>query len=231
MKKILALILALLMFVTLFSGCGKDSPGTYAPDYYRYLGYQKDLTAPAATLRANGIHALFTETTQLAMDLVDKIIEYFPGIDGFNVHDDWGAQRAPFFSTDTFRETLYAPLKRVVERTHELGMLYTAHCCGNALEFVPLMVECGIDSWQIQPDASDPKMAVELSLGKLKVEPLPPPPEVSSDEELQDYIKGYVRNCNYNAFYSTMDPETYMLTPELRKAIYKAGRELRNEMA
>jgi len=147
------------------------------------------------------------------------------------IHDDWGAQRAPFFSTDTFRETLYAPLKRVVDRTHELGMLYTAHCCGNALDFVPLMVECGIDSWQIQPDASDPKIAVELSLGKLKVEPLPPPPEVSSDEELQDYIKGYVRNCNYNAFYSTMDPETYMLTPELRKAIYKAGRELRNEMA
>ncbi len=55
------------LFASLNEEIKKDSPGTYAPDYYRYLGYQKDLTAPAATLRANGIHALFTETAPVIL--------------------------------------------------------------------------------------------------------------------------------------------------------------------
>ena len=38
-------------------------PGTYAPYYFRYLGYKKDLAAAPATFRANGITSLFEKTT------------------------------------------------------------------------------------------------------------------------------------------------------------------------
>lgn len=37
----------------------KQNTGTYAPYYFRYLGYKEDLSADYATLRANGIYSLF----------------------------------------------------------------------------------------------------------------------------------------------------------------------------
>ena len=41
----------------------KESPaGTYAPYYFRYLGYQEALGTPPATFRAAGIYSLFTRT-------------------------------------------------------------------------------------------------------------------------------------------------------------------------
>lgn len=40
----------------------KNEPaGVYAPHYYRYSGYKKDLTASPETLRANGIYCLFAK--------------------------------------------------------------------------------------------------------------------------------------------------------------------------
>lgn len=40
----------------------KHPNGTYAPYYFRYLGYREDLSAPPPTLRASGIHALFARS-------------------------------------------------------------------------------------------------------------------------------------------------------------------------
>lgn len=40
----------------------EETGGVYAPYYYRYLGYRKDLSAVPSLLRANGICGLFTET-------------------------------------------------------------------------------------------------------------------------------------------------------------------------
>lgn len=41
--------------------------GVYAPYYYRTLGYRKDLSASPTVLRANGIYALFTQTTPVIL--------------------------------------------------------------------------------------------------------------------------------------------------------------------
>ena len=45
----------------------QETEGVYAPYYYRYLGYRREIAAPSARLRANGIHALFTETTPIIL--------------------------------------------------------------------------------------------------------------------------------------------------------------------
>ncbi len=37
--------------------------GVFAPYYYRYLGYRQDYTAPKTAARANGVYALFSQTT------------------------------------------------------------------------------------------------------------------------------------------------------------------------
>ena len=40
----------------------KEPAGTYAPYYYRYLGYKEKLSASPAVFRANGIYALFAQS-------------------------------------------------------------------------------------------------------------------------------------------------------------------------
>jgi len=48
--------------------------GTYAPYYFRYLGYRENLSAEISDLRANGIYSLFTKTVPVILKN-----EYFAG--------------------------------------------------------------------------------------------------------------------------------------------------------
>ena len=50
------------LFETLNKELQQQPAGEFAPFYYRVLGYQKDLAARPAPLRAEGIYTLFTET-------------------------------------------------------------------------------------------------------------------------------------------------------------------------
>ena len=45
----------------------EETNGTYAPYYYKYLGYMKDIAADPSTFRANGIYALFSETKPIIL--------------------------------------------------------------------------------------------------------------------------------------------------------------------
>ena len=68
-----------------------------------------------------------------------------------NFNDDWGSQRAEFFSVDTAREMLLPYVKELVDHVHGLGMYFDLHCCGFVENFVPLFIEAGEDSWGGQP--------------------------------------------------------------------------------
>ena len=50
------------LFEYLNNEISEETFGTYAPFYYRYLGYMQDIAAKPSAFRANGIYALFTET-------------------------------------------------------------------------------------------------------------------------------------------------------------------------
>lgn len=73
------------------------------------------------------------------------------GLEYVVFHDDWGAQRGPFFSEATCREMLLPYLKRVVESAHKNQLIFNFHCCGKVEAFVPLMIEAGVDAWDGQP--------------------------------------------------------------------------------
>lgn len=95
------------------------------------------------------VHSLFEQLTLYYIDLFGKLCT-FCGIDMITFHDDWGHQRAPFFSEDTCREMILPYLTRIVEACHENGMLFELHCCGKVERLVPLMVEAGVDKWDGQ---------------------------------------------------------------------------------
>ena len=57
----------------------------------------------------DAVKELFDRLSDLYIKIIDKYLEYFPGIDGFCIHDDWGAQKDTFFSPDTAMEMIVLP--------------------------------------------------------------------------------------------------------------------------
>ena len=97
----------------------------------------------------DAVREFFGAMNDLALKLVDKICEYYPGVDGFCVHDDWGAQRAPFFSDEVATEMFLPFMKEFVDHVHAKGRYCTIHSCGMIEDRVHIFVEAGLDGWEM----------------------------------------------------------------------------------
>ena len=142
------------------------------------------------------VHRLFNYLTELYIDIIDRFKKNFP-LDVIYFHDDWGAQRAPFFSLDTCREMLVPYLKRITDAVHERGMIFNFHCCGCNERLLPAMIEAGVDIWCGQPMNNFERMYDEygeqITLG---IYCEPPTPEASLDEVVEyceKFIDRYTR--------------------------------------
>ena len=113
--------------------------------------------------------------------------------DVINFHDDWGSQRAPFFSLATVREMIVPYLKRVVDSAHKYGMKLDLHSCGKNEMLVPAMIDAGVDSWSGQPmndfEMLYEKYGEQIVLGM----PITGIREDMSEEELREVIETFVR--------------------------------------
>lgn len=111
--------------------------------------------APAAVAlidddQKDAVKSLFAEMTDFACKLVDKFCEYWPSLDGFNVHDDWGAQKAPFFSQDVAYEMFVPFMKELTGHIHSKGRYVTLHSCGHGEARIQCFIDGGFDSWDPQ---------------------------------------------------------------------------------
>ena len=140
----------------------------------------------------DGVHRLFDKLA----DFYDEYIYYYHKYlhaDVINFHDDWGSQRAPFFSLSTVREMILPYLKRVVDSTHKYGMKFDLHSCGKNELLVPAMIEAGVDSWSGQP-MNDFEMLYEKYGDKIVLGmPVTGLSEDMSDEELYAAIEAWVK--------------------------------------
>ena len=98
----------------------------------------------------DAVHRLFDKLCDMYDELFDKIHKYL-NTDIIYFHDDWGSQRAPFFSKAVCEEMLVPYLKRVCESAHKRGMYIDFHSCGQVELLVPCMIEAGVDIWSGQP--------------------------------------------------------------------------------
>ena len=100
-----------------------------------------------------------------------SVIEHYKKyhhVDAVLVHDDWGSQRAPFFSRKTLQEIILPAYTRMVTRAHELGVFVISHSCGNCTPLVEDMISTGTDVWQAQPSANpDLPEAIKACEGRL----------------------------------------------------------------
>lgn len=62
--------------------------------------------------------------------MIDKCVRYYD-VDGFCIHDDWGSQRAPFFSEAAARDIILPEMKRFTEHVYSYGKFVELHSCGH----------------------------------------------------------------------------------------------------
>jgi hypothetical protein len=97
----------------------------------------------------DAVKALFDRLADLYIDILNRYKKaYDPMI--FCLHDDWGAQRAPFYSLATVQEMIVPALRRVVHGAHEAGMFFDMHSCGKNELLVPAYIDAGVDYWSGQ---------------------------------------------------------------------------------
>lgn len=121
--------------------------------FERLISFMDFMPAALALIdeeQTDAIKDLFQATTDLACELVDKFCEYWPGLTSFNVHDDWGAQKAPFFSEAVAYELFVPYMKQLTDHIHSKGRIATLHSCGHNEDRVQCYIDGGFDQWAPQ---------------------------------------------------------------------------------
>ncbi|QSX07657.1 hypothetical protein J0B03_07390 [Alkalibacter rhizosphaerae] len=181
-----------------------------------------------------GVHRFFSKLCDFYDAYITKMKELYD-LDAVYFHDDWGHQRAPFFSMDTVREMLLPYLKRIVETTHKNGMYFEHHSCGKAQDLMPVFIEAGVDMWCGQCEINDQDMLAQ----KYKDAPIivgvgnPNVPIDATVEEVKkiayDWVERY-KNCKVAAIFG-LDPnfptENFQL---FRRYVYEYSRNAFQDM-
>lgn len=89
---------------------------------------------------------------------IKKIAQYYD-IDVINAHDDYGTKDRLFMSLDLWRELIKPELARIVEATHECGMIYQHHSCGYVEPLLEDLIEIGVDAIDTLQGGSNPNLA------------------------------------------------------------------------
>ena len=127
------------------------------------------------------VHALFSALCELYDGIIEKYKECFSP-DLICVHDDWGSQRAPFFSLNTVREMIVPYINRISNSIHSRGMYFEFHSCGKIEMLAPAIVETGADIWTGQP--INDKVFIYDNYGDKII--LGPEPDIEPNRDMSD---------------------------------------------
>lgn len=121
--------------------------------FERLISFMDFMPAAMALIddeQTDAVKELFAATTELACKVVDKICQYWPQVNCIEVHDDWGAQKAPFFSKDVAYELFVPFMKKFTDCVHSHGRYALLHSCGHNEERVQCYIDAGFDFWSPQ---------------------------------------------------------------------------------
>lgn len=170
------------------------------------------------------VHDLFDKLCDLYIQIIDKYKEYFD-LDVLYFHDDWGAQRAPFFSLDTCREMLVPYLRRIVDFCHKNHIVFEFHSCGKNEMLVPAMVEAGVDVWAGQPIndkallyeeyGKDIVLGVDIDF-----------PENPTDEQAEEAVRAFLEKYGQDMEEKPVYCCTLVMPQNVREQLYIQSRKL-----
>ena len=113
-----------------------------------FMGFENAAMALIDEDQEDALHELLSALTDLHIKIADLAIEaYGDGIGGFCVHDDWGSQKAPFFSFAAGKEFFVPEWKRFTSHIKAKGKLADLHSCGHVETQIENFIEGGWQSW------------------------------------------------------------------------------------
>ncbi|MCL1849214.1 MAG: methyltransferase [Clostridiales bacterium] len=188
--------------------------------------------APAAMAlidedQVDAVKSLFEATTEFGMKVIDKLVEYFPGIDGINVHDDWGSQKAPFFSLDVANELFVPYMKALTDHIHSKGRYATLHSCGHNFTRIQCFIDGGFDAWDPQT-MNDTHTLYENFGDKIIIGVAPDPfdPETTPEDEQRRRAREYFdRFCKPGKPSKLMSYGIGTITPAFSDELYEYSRK------
>ncbi len=189
-----------------------------------FMDFEGAVTALIDEDQQDAVHALFTKLCELYEKMIDKFIECY-GMTQLLFHDDWGSQRAPFFSLATCQEMLVPYIRRIADYCHSKGCSFELHSCGANAILVPAMIEAHVDVWTPMANINDVPALYEQYGDKIHFgysAPMLPPD--ATDEQRYEVAKNYVdKFCQPNKWTiaGAMDPK-------VREYIYELSREKLN---
>jgi uroporphyrinogen decarboxylase len=115
------------------------------------------------------VHRLFRKLTDFYKELIKRVYEE-KRADGILTGDDLGTQTGPFFSPAIYEEFFRPYFDELFQFTHDLGMHFWLHSCGNVTAFVPSWIRGGLDVLHpIQKHAMDERAVTQEHGGDLTV--------------------------------------------------------------
>jgi uroporphyrinogen-III decarboxylase len=191
-----------------------------------FMDFEGAIMAMADEDQQDAVKELFDKLTDLYIKIFDKFMTYFPKIDGFNIHDDWGSQRETFFSPAIVEEMIVPSMKRATDFIHSKGKSCELHSCGQILKQVPNMIAAGWDCW-IPQQMNDTRKIYELYGDKIIIAVMPEEfdPKTTPEAEQRAIAKAYANDfCTPSKPSYVNISATVLLTPAFREELYKQSR-------
>ena len=86
--------------------------------------------------------------TRFSLDTLDLLATLGIPVDGLWYFSDLCYRNGMLFSPRLYRAHVLPRLRRVADRCHEMGLKLIYHCDGYVGEFIPLLIEAGVDCVQ-----------------------------------------------------------------------------------
>jgi hypothetical protein len=96
------------------------------------------------------VQDFFAGVADFKIELLDKVFKYYAPIDYIIYGDDWGTQRAGFFSNQMYRDAIMPQTKRIWDYVHGTGRFIELHSCGLTQQYIKEIIEMGCDAWTPQ---------------------------------------------------------------------------------
>lgn len=134
----------------------------------------------------------FDAMVKYKIELLGYVIKYYDPVDYIIYGDDWGTQRAGFFSNEMFRETLMPYTKKIWDWLHSQGKFIELHSCGLTQQYIEEIIEMGCDAWTPQTN-NDLDMLTEKYGNKITLTvPMEGVETATSEEEARALVRAFV---------------------------------------
>lgn len=124
-----------------------------------FVGFENAAMALIDEDEQDDVKKLFDRLADFYIDVIRRLHRHF-NVEYVKLHDDWGTQRGPMFSTAVHQEMIVPYIRRVVTAAHQEGVFFEMHSCGKIEPLIPGMIETGADTWCGQ-DLNDKNALIE----------------------------------------------------------------------